>query len=146
MCPPCFTLVRGSSPSFFTSNCPFSPPPPRPLSNKIMEAHQRGRYRALPFIATPLEQEGGHGQHYSNPSKGSLDSAKDSNSSVDSSETTVIRQNRPSFRKKDEATTIELFYDLFFVANLTSFTSVHAIDSRSSESLSLLQSPHQDVR
>lgn len=111
-----------------------------------MEAHQRGRYRALPFIATPLEQEGGHGQHYSNPSEGSLDSAKDSDSSVDSSETTVIRQNRPSFRKKDEATTIELFYDLFFVANLTCFTSVHAIDSRSSESLSLLQSPHQDVR
>lgn len=111
-----------------------------------MEAHQRGRYRALPFIATPLEQDEGHGKHHSNPSEGSLDSAKNSNPSVDSSETTVVRQNRPSFRKKDEATTIELFYDLFFVANLTSFTSVHAIDSRSSKSLSLLQSPHQNVR
>jgi len=36
----------------------------------------------------------------------------------------------PQFVRHDESTTIELFYDLFFVANLTTFTSVHEVNSR----------------
>ncbi|KAI4089537.1 MAG: hypothetical protein LQ339_008530 [Xanthoria mediterranea] len=36
----------------------------------------------------------------------------------------------PAFREREEASSIELFYDLFFVANLTSFTTVHAIDDK----------------
>ena len=90
-----------------------------------MEAHQRGRYRALPLIATPLEQEGGHGHPHGH----------------NHSEIAVIRDNNPAFREKEEASTIELFYDLFFVANLTSFTTIHAIDDRTSKSsLSILLS------
>lgn len=41
----------------------------------------------------------------------------------------------PAFRERKEASSIELFYDLFFVANLTSFTTVHAIDDKESELL-----------
>lgn len=36
----------------------------------------------------------------------------------------------PQFVRHEESTTIELFYDLFFVANLTTFTYVHEINSR----------------
>ncbi len=111
-----------------------------------MEAHQRGRYRALPLIATPLEQVGGHGQHHSNPSEGSLDQEKDLKSGGHIGETAIIRHDSPAFRGKEEASTIELFYDLFFVANLTSFTNVHAIDDRTSKSLFLLHLSGQDIR
>lgn len=41
----------------------------------------------------------------------------------------------PAFREREEASSIKLFYDLFFVANLTSFTTVHAIDDKESELL-----------
>lgn len=36
----------------------------------------------------------------------------------------------PKFVKHEESTNIELFYDLFFVANLTTFSSVHDINSK----------------
>ncbi|OWP04586.1 hypothetical protein B2J93_4865 [Marssonina coronariae] len=35
----------------------------------------------------------------------------------------------PEFKRYEEATNIELFYDLFFVANLTTFTDVHEINA-----------------
>ncbi|KAH8591150.1 bacterial low temperature requirement A protein-domain-containing protein [Bisporella sp. PMI_857] len=38
----------------------------------------------------------------------------------------------PQFERHDEATNIELFYDLFFVANLTTFTSLHEINEADS--------------
>lgn len=100
-----------------------------------MEAHLRGRYRALPLIATPLEQVGEHGQHHGNPSESSFDSETDLKSGGHIGDTAVIRKKLPAFRGKEEASTIELFYDLFFVANLTSFTTVHTIDSKTSKSL-----------
>lgn len=105
-----------------------------------MEAHQRGRYRALPLIATPLEQEGGHGHpHGHNHSEDQEQDFK--KPGVYTSEIAVIRDDTPAFREKEEASTIELFYDLFFVANLTSFTTIHAIDDRTSKSsLSILLS------
>lgn len=36
----------------------------------------------------------------------------------------------PQFVKHEESTNIELFYDLFFVANLTTFSNVHEVNSR----------------
>lgn len=100
-----------------------------------MEAHLRGRYRALPFIASPLEQEGGHQRHHSHQSNQSINSENDLKSAGGHvTEIAVIRDDTPAFREKEEASTIELFYDLFFVANLTSFTNVHAIDDRKSKS------------
>ena len=38
----------------------------------------------------------------------------------------------PAFREKEEASSIDLSFNLFFVANLTSFTNVHPIDDRES--------------
>lgn len=37
--------------------------------------------------------------------------------------------DQPIFKKHHESSTIELFYDLFFVANLTTFTANHEIVS-----------------
>lgn len=42
--------------------------------------------------------------------------------------------NVPVFKPHREASTIELFYDLFFVANLTVFTKNHEINSGHGES------------
>lgn len=100
-----------------------------------MEALQRGRYRALPLIVTPLEQVGEHGHHQGNSSESLISQESDLKSGAHIGETAVNRHNLPAFREKEEASTIELFYDLFFVANLTSFTTVHAIDSKTSKSL-----------
>ena len=36
----------------------------------------------------------------------------------------------PRFKKHHEASSIELFYDLFFVANLATFTANHEIEDR----------------
>lgn len=37
--------------------------------------------------------------------------------------------DRPHLRRQPEATPIELFFDLFFVANLSSFTATHEINN-----------------
>lgn len=39
------------------------------------------------------------------------------------------RSDVPVFKKHHESSTIELFYDLFFVANLSTFTANHEINS-----------------
>lgn len=41
--------------------------------------------------------------------------------------------DNPDWRRHGEAQPIELFYDLFFVANLTNFTGDHPINSVSSK-------------
>lgn len=89
----------------------------------------RGHYHALPLIASPLQGEGeeeehghghGHEEHtYTQPAE-SKGLVPDEVSQAD-------QDDVPIFRPKEEASTIELFYDLFFVANLTSFTNVHPI-------------------
>lgn len=40
------------------------------------------------------------------------------------------REQQPHFRAHHEASSIELFYDLFFVANLATFTTNHPIDNK----------------
>jgi low temperature requirement protein LtrA len=43
----------------------------------------------------------------------------------------VDEENKlPEFQRYEETTNIELFYDLFFVANLTTFGTVHEINSK----------------
>lgn len=48
------------------------------------------------------------------------------------------RQEVPRFQQRHESSTIELFYDLFFVANLSSFSNNHEIVDKKSKLLSLL--------
>lgn len=44
----------------------------------------------------------------------------------------VQMRETPEFKRYEEATNLELFYDLFFVANLTTFTNSHEINQVSS--------------
>ena len=88
-----------------------------------MESAAKLRYRALPLIASPLaDTDDIHHQRHGVREK---TFEKSQIFSLD-------QQQTPVFRKKEEASPIELFYDLFFVANLTSFTTVHPIDDKQS--------------
>ena len=46
-------------------------------------------------------------------------------------------EGEPVLKRAHESSTIQLFYDLFFVANLTTFTAVHEIDDSDSKFFSL---------
>ena len=93
----------------------------------------RNRYKYLPFFASPLEEhsehKNGHASHEphfpenfeSSPEKGQI-----------KHETRPAHARELTFREREEASSIELFYDLFFVANLSSFTGTHDIDSATS--------------
>lgn len=88
----------------------------------------RGHYHALPIIASPLQGEGeeehGHGHgHEDHEYTEPLESKGLAHEHV----SPLAQDDAPVFRSKEEASTIELFYDLFFVANLTSFTNIHSI-------------------
>lgn len=50
---------------------------------------------------------------------------KDFNEGVDDG----LLDELPAFERHEESTAIELFYDLFFVANLTTFSNIHEINS-----------------
>lgn len=94
----------------------------------------RNRYKYLPFFASPLEEHSehnhGHASHApifpedfeSAPEKGQI-----------KHETRPAHARELTFREREEASSIELFYDLFFVANLSSFTGTHDIDSATSK-------------
>lgn len=91
--------------------------------------HGKLRYRPLPLIASPLEQHGhahGHKAHEHGSEQ----------SSIGKDEQVVTVQEQydatPAFREREEASSIELFYDLFFVANLTTFTANKPIDDKNS--------------
>ena len=55
----------------------------------------------------------------------SSEQQKDLNEGVDDS----LLDELPAFERHEESTAIELFYDLFFVANLTTFSNIHEINS-----------------
>ncbi|KAL8993018.1 MAG: hypothetical protein Q9169_006661 [Polycauliona sp. 2 TL-2023] len=90
-----------------------------------MESQSRRRYRALPLLASPLRHD-----YIDNGTS----TTTSEHSSIEKAHPRVtIHEDdggTPAFRERDEASTIELFFDLFFVANLTSFTNVHPIDDR----------------
>ena len=44
-----------------------------------------------------------------------------------------LSKGDPPLKRPHESNTIQLFYDLFFVANLTTFTSVHEINDKDSK-------------
>lgn len=99
-----------------------------------MAPNSRGHYRALPIIANPFSQEEdphGHGQ--GNGCKDHSSRQPLEIKGEEHNESITVRGGEPVYRHSPEASKIELFYDLFFVANLTSFTSNHPIDSRDSK-------------
>jgi hypothetical protein len=55
-------------------------------------------------------------------------------------------EGHSEFSQREEASKIELFYDLFFVANLTTFTAVHEINDRKGNDLSRSLSTFNSLR
>lgn len=92
-----------------------------------------GHYRRVPFIQSPLVssvdvvlllvpktcQENSK-EHPS----------EDEEPQVEAHDVTLFEN--PQFQHYEETSNIQLFFDLFFVANLTSFTNAHEVNSTSS--------------
>lgn len=101
----------------------------------------------LLLIDTPLASGGdahhGHGSHSAAPAKSPNhtvhelrnDSTSSSNESGHGGHAVIRDPDQPTLKRAHEAPTIQLFFDLFFVANLTTFTTIHEVDDWSSEFL-----------
>ena len=103
--------------------------------------------KTLPLFASPLhaDDEHGHGhQHQQHHATSGQDYTE-----VHSSDSSLPREKQnahvqthhlrsadgePPLKRAHESSVIQLFYDLFFVANLTTFTSVHEINDANSMS------------
>jgi hypothetical protein len=93
-----------------------------------MEARERKLSNVtprLPLIGTPVlsrttsAKPGGH-----------MVSVEEANILHDLSHVdTELLEELPAFERHEESTVIELFYDLFFVANLTTFSDLHEINT-----------------
>ena len=87
----------------------------------------------LKLYASPLASQDTHAVGHTNHSHGH---AHDHKSSSASSEHEIPEETDPDvpvLKRAHEASTIQLFFDLFFVANLTTFTSLHEIASWNGE-------------
>lgn len=95
-----------------------------------------GRYHEpLKFIASPLR----HVEHSEKEEQTPLGGSDQSLNKTNTDAEVLPFQNNdgelhdtPEFHRHEEATTSELFYDLFFVANLTTFTSLLEINDHKS--------------
>ncbi|KAF2250693.1 hypothetical protein BU26DRAFT_424254 [Trematosphaeria pertusa] len=103
------------------------------------DAHHHEEKQPLSLFASPLNTHG-HALHHNPPastnSSSDLESAlnKDphTTTNVPFENTDCALHDSPAFHRHAEATTAELFYDLFFVANLTTFTSMLEINDHNS--------------
>lgn len=94
------------------------------------------RYKVLSLFASPLEEHLAHHQgHESDSDEDESHSGAAMKSQTEAVTTDIDLHRVPIFREREEASTIELFYDLFFVANLSSFTATHSIDDATSKSI-----------
>ena len=96
------------------------------VANTIYETPDAGKIRLLRHIKLVSSPLADHitGQNDRNYEQGTHHS-DDSDRSDDTSSIRTINV----FKRSHEATTIELFYDLFFVANLATFTANHGVDN-----------------
>lgn len=90
------------------------------------------RAKGLKWLATPLVDHNHHEEHEMH----SHGHGSGHHSSDES--TPALKPNQegyaalPEFHRHEEATNIELFFDLFFVANLAGFSNVHEINDKGS--------------
>lgn len=109
--------------------------------------------KSLPWFADPVSTPGernGHGghqhpQHHQHTPASQIaieqpNMETSSSSSLREKEQAHVSAHKlrsadgePEFKRAHEASVIQLFYDLFFVANLTTFTSVHEINDGDSK-------------
>lgn len=95
----------------------------RAASSTLSHAQRRGSVRPLPFLSNPVSNGSSHyGEIESIP----LRDKTDDESFIEAAPTP---HPRPIFNQRAKAAPIELFYDLFFVANLTAFTSKHEMST-----------------
>ncbi|KAF2015331.1 hypothetical protein BU24DRAFT_450068 [Aaosphaeria arxii CBS 175.79] len=93
------------------------------------ETHHSEARKSLGIFASPLQ----HADH-SHKDSASSDEENQKSTNTDANHvpfnnTDCDLHDSPSFHRHAEATTAELFYDLFFVANLTTFTAMLDINS-----------------
>lgn len=102
------------------------------------EAYHHEEKQNLSFFASPLTH---HAQAETTPYVDLEQQQKHHHASISSDPSSSNPEfenmdaeihDTPAFHRHAEATTAELFYDLFFVANLTTFTSVLEINDRQS--------------
>ncbi|KAK4551819.1 hypothetical protein LTR86_010905 [Recurvomyces mirabilis] len=85
-----------------------------PLFQSPLLAQEDTRYRGAAEERKQLQRE-----------VTSIDDSQDSSPQFDNDQ---ALHDHPQFHRHTEATDAELFYDLFFVANLTVFTNVHEVN------------------
>ena len=99
------------------------------LSRQATEDSRAPPRRHVPWISSPVEKP----RYNSVESDGTpAESSVHFNDSMLDFEMPGKLSSRdvPVFKKHHEASSIELFYDLFFVANLATFTANHEIEDR----------------
>ena len=84
--------------------------------------------RDLPLFANPLASEAERKQHEEEESESVLKHGDDQSSQWLSY--ADLSKGDPPLKRPHESSTVQLFYDLFFVANLTTFTNVHEINDK----------------
>ncbi|KAF5877186.1 uncharacterized protein Bfra_001549ia [Botrytis fragariae] len=94
-------------------------------------AHNRRKYSITPPIPSPIHEISGpiniaRKQSYDESIENQYDDRKVDPFSKDDAEEEMFET--PEFRRYEETTNMELFYDLFFVANLTTFNDVHDVN------------------
>lgn len=95
-------------------------------------SHHDEKEDYIPLFKSPLINDGRHGSASSNQSHDDLEASKTNESTVMEVNSDSLHDN-PHFHRHAEATNAELFYDLFFVANLTVFTAVHEVNDAKSK-------------
>lgn len=106
------------------------------------EAHHHETKKHLAFFATPLVERSPVTHGYANASNDDTDLEHQHKTAAHAHAAGSSQPNfgnmdyslheNPAFQRHAEATSAELFYDLFFVANLTTFTSMLEINDRHS--------------
>ena len=106
------------------------------------EGHHHEEKKPLSFFASPLHEPSAHdhttANHHDRQGSGSdIEMVHKPHHQHDPNGPNYENMDcslhdTPAYHRHAEATTSELFYDLFFVANLTSFTSIQEINNRHS--------------
>ena len=101
------------------------------LSKSEGDGHKNSHHtRPLPLLSTPLSREAFHkgdGEVEIIPLEPTKSKLGYTLTAIPSTKTAL-----PVFNQLEKAEPIELFYDLFFVANLTSFTGKHEMNDSDS--------------
>ena len=96
------------------------------------------RPKNTPLFKSPLQQDQNHRYHGPGKTRPALSGAVDGGPETqreeneqeeeEEQEIEILEDGEPQLHRARETSVVQLFYDLFFVANLTTFTGVHEIN------------------